>query len=287
MKIINYLKAAFGILAVLPSIIYSQTVTPYAPELFSSSTSGAVCGFSNNGNLIYFVREDILKDKLFIYQAERNDNLWVNAQILPFSGVYNDMGGRLTPDGKKFYFTSDRPGGSSRENDVWNIWVSELTDNKWSKAKPLKEINDLGNECCGTPLDNSNLLFSSDNLDGRAWWIYNWDGTEITTIKNLTINDAWQWPSYYDQDLKLLFFNSMKRPDTHGKDDVYVSFLDNGKWASPLNIGNVVNTEIYEDGAILSFDKKILLFNQHTGTSSSRVMQVEWQPIYDQIMNRE
>jgi len=255
-------------------------IKPYAPELFPSHLSGAVIGFSNDGNIIYFVREDTTIQKLSIFQAERKGKKWENDQKLSFSGEYNDMGGRFSSDGNTIFFTSDRPGGSNNENDTWNIWKSRRIGNQWSTPEPLLDINSKGNECCPVPIDDDTFLYSGDRGKPMEWWIFQWSNEKETPIAQLTDEHAWQWPSYYDEKENVLFFNSMKRKDTRGMDDIYVSFFNNKAWSAPINIGYPVNTAIYEDGAILSYDKKYLIFNQHTtGSTPSRVMYTPWKPL--------
>jgi len=266
------------------SISLSQKIKPYAPELFPPEISGAVCGFTENGRLIFFVREDTIKDKLFFYQAERKGGKWINEQRLSFSGMHNDMGGRLSPDGLTLYFTSDRPGGSTREKDEWNIWKSERTGDAWSQPKPIGEINNKGNECCPLPMQNGDVIFSGDAANGDDWQMLVWDGKEVKTVEALTYASGWQWPSSFDSKTKMMLFNSMKRPDTKGKDDIYVSFLNNGQWSTPANIGAPVNTDVYEDGAILTPDGRYLIFNQHeTGSTPSRVVFTKWKPILKRL----
>lgn len=279
-----FLLLCATVLAVSTSLAQQPAVEFYAPELFPEDASGAVCGFSPDGRIIYFVREDKLKDKLFLYRATWQEGRWTDEQLLPFSGEHNDMGGRLSPNGKKFYFTSDRPGGSDRPDDDWNIWLSEYSADGWGEARPLKQLNEKGAECCPTPIGESTILFSSDRGDGREWWIYSWDGQEDSIADGLSLADAWQWPSSYSAGHGLLFLNSMKRADSRGKDDVYVARHQDGAWSAPLNLGDAVNTEVYEDGAILSHDGQHLIFNQHdTGQTPSRVMKTEWKPIEQQL----
>lgn len=268
---------------------YAQqaTVNFYAPELFPPSVSGAVCGFSPGGNTIYFVREDTLADKFFIYYANKKGDKWADEKLISFSGQYNDMGGRLSPDGKTFYFTSDRPDGANDKNDQWNIWASQFANGNWSEATPLTAINDKGSECCAMPVDDK-IIFSSDRGQQQQWWIYSWNGNNDTAIAALTEATAWQWPLFYVASQKLMLLNSMKRKDTKGMDDVYVSFYRNNNWTSPVNIGQPVNTAVYEDGAILSPDEKYLLFNRHeTGSTPSRVMYAEWKPILKEVKQKK
>lgn len=277
-------------LALSTLIVKSQVneVKPYAPELFPANVSGGVCGFSPDGKVIYFVREDVSQKKSFLYQARKSGRKWIDVRRLSFSGVYNDTGGRLSRDGKTFYFTSDRPGGSSKEKDSWNIWVTKLRDNGWSTPEPLSGINEKGMECCPLPLKNGRLMFSADRGKPRDWWISIWDpvSKSETPEGDLNQNNAWQWPSSLSSDEKIIFINSMKRPDTKGMDDIYAAFAVNGKWSAPINVGEPVNSKFYEDGAILTPDQKLLVFNRHeTHETPSNVMSVEWRPLFRKLKN--
>lgn len=267
--------------------LYAQENKPfyYAPELFNPSISGSVCGFSSNGKVIYFIREDTVKRKLFIYKAKWKANKWMHAQLMPFSGIYQDIGGRLTADGKTFYFTSDRPGGSERADDVWNIWVSHLVKNRWSEPEPLTEINNRGLECCAVPVSRDEILFSTDRGQPVSWWIgvYNTSAKTEHFIDSLNGVHSWQWPSSFPAH-DILLLNSMRKTDNYGMDDIYISFRQNGQWTFPVNLGGPVNTHAYEDGAILSPDKRWLIYCQHdTHETPSKVMAVEWSPILDRL----
>jgi hypothetical protein len=254
----------------------AQTVRPYAPELFPENLSGAVCGFSADGSTIYFVREQPQTQLLWIYEAKRNGDRWTNENILPFSGVYSDLGGRFSPDGKVFYFTSNRPGGSINPDDSWNIWQVNKTGTGWADPIPLKEINNKGLECCPVPLSNGKLLFSGTR-NKSEWQMLIAEGSVESIAGEATVAAAWQWPSYEDATTGLLLFNSMKRPDTKGMDDIYVSKFENGNWGVAKNLGEPINTKAYEDGAILTPDRKLIIFCRHdTHETPSRVMCVEW-----------
>ncbi len=248
-------------------LISLQPASPsrYAPELFPDHLSGAVCGYSKDGQIIYFIREDSTLDKLLIYQATKVDGRWTNEKKLPFSGDYDDMGGRLTSNGTTFYFTSNRPHPDPDITDEWNIWRSDFDGQEWSQAYPSR-VNSNREECCPTPIGDR-LLFSANLNDTLEWQMLGMDAVEALNIKN-----AWQWPSYFDQETGFLFFNSMKRPDTLGKDDIYASKFDGSSWGPIINLGPLVNSEIYEDGAIVSADRQWLIFNQHTSTGPSMVM---------------
>ena len=263
----------------LTSTVMGQVV-PYAPEIFPEDVSGAVCGFSKDGNTIYFVREDTIKKKLFLYEADWNGSMWTNARCLSFSGKYNDYGGRLTSDSNTFYFASDRPGASNNKSDVWNIWKTVKSSSGWKEPEPLREISNKGDECCPVPFTDDAILFSGTR-GSAEWQIYKSD-KHSAPQKTLSIASAWQWPSYFDVKSSRLFFNSMKRADSKGMDDIYVANLKNGEWQDVRNLGEVVNTAAYEDGAILSPDRKLLIFCRHdTGMTPSRVLCVKLEDVLD------
>ncbi|HEY5917759.1 MAG TPA: hypothetical protein VIU13_10180, partial [Chryseolinea sp.] len=243
-------------------------------EIFPDNISGAVCGFGNKGMTICFVLEDTIQKKLFLFEADWNGMKWSNARRLSFSGKYNDYGGRLTADGNVFFFTSDRPGASDNPKDVWNIWKVKKSSSGWQEPEPLRAISNEGDECCPVPINNDDIIFSATR--GKSEWQIFQAGKSSTLDGEINSASAWQWPSYFDAATKTLLFNSMKRPDSKGMDDIYVARFDDGKWVDIRNLGEVVNTAEYEDGAILSPDRKLLIFCRHeTGSTPSKVLCVE------------
>lgn len=71
----------------------------------------------------------------------------------------------ISPDGKKLYFSSDRPGGKGKKD----IWVSTRNYQGWTKPVPLDILNSSGNEV--SPYihpDNHTLYFSSDGFEGMG-----------------------------------------------------------------------------------------------------------------------
>lgn len=271
----------YKLILILALIITSRTnlngqeVKPYAPELFQAGISASVCGFSPDSNIIYFIKGDSVVKKNFIYQATWIKGKWNTPELLPFSGTHNDYGGRISHDGKTFYFTSDRSGGSTREGDNWNIWISKLVNGKWMAPEPMLLINSKSDECCPTPLPDGTLLFSGNRESNWAVLkLYEQESVEA----ELTDSKGWQWPSYFDAKTKTLLLSSMRQPHVAaGMDDIYVSYLINGKWTTPKNIGAPVNSKAFEDGPILTRDGKWLIFNRHnTPDAPSRVFVVSW-----------
>lgn len=57
-----------------------------------------------------------------------------------------------------------------------------------------------------------------------------------------------------------MIFTACERPEGVGSCDLYISFLKNGKWTKPANMGEPVNSRFYESNATISFDGKTIYF---------------------------
>src|SRR6185503_14219383 len=67
---------------------------------------------------------------------------------------------------------------------------------------------------------------------------------------------------------------SMKKDDSKGQEDLYVSLKDAaGQWSIPRNLGPVINTRGFEMSPFLSPDKKRLYFasNGHRGLGDADI----------------
>jgi Tol biopolymer transport system component len=274
------IPVVLGILLAFQTAAQTIEVKPFAPELFNENISAGVCGFSADGKTMYYVQEDTVQNKLFLYQASYKKGKWGNPELLPFSGQYNDYGGRLSENGDAFYFTSDRPHGSMRAKDDWNIWRVQRTQNGWTDPIPLIELNSKGNECCPLPYGSDQLMFSGDRGREEFWHIKTLTHGDELSQQNLNGMNSMQWPSSF-ADKKTLLLNSMRKDQNFGMDDIYISHLsDDGTWSAPTNLGTPVNSAVYEDGAILSPDGKWLIFCRHTTHNTpSRVLYVSWREV--------
>ncbi len=94
--------------------------------------------------------------------------------------------------------------------------------------------------------------------------------------KNINF-DYYQNHAYLSKDAKTLFFTSETNTGLGGN-DIYTSVKDgNGNWATPKNLGSVINTALNEDSPYLSDDGKTLYFasNGHLGFGNYDVFKSE------------
>ena len=149
----------------------SGNVEKLLGEINTQWHEGAVT-FTPDGKYVYFTRNNYYEDKVIkdstgtnnlkIFKAELIDGLWQNPRPLFFSSDKYSIGHpTVSADGKKFFFTSDMPGGYGGTD----IYMCEIHDRGGLK-KPVNlgpMINTEGNEMFPFYHDNENkLYFSSD-----------------------------------------------------------------------------------------------------------------------------
>lgn len=64
-------------------------------------------------------------------------------------------------------------------------------------------------------------------------------------------------------DGSFMIFTACERPEGIGSCDLYISFLKNGKWTKPANMGEPVNSRFYESNATISFDGRTIYFTSN------------------------
>ena len=176
--------------------------------------------------------------KLFIYKTERNGekNTWQfpyedstgKAFKMPIKSDAgnNEQGGSLSPDGKRFYFSSDQPGGKGGM-DIY--YMEKKSNGEWGDPVNMgstinTEYNDISPYMFS---DGKTFYFSSEGhnsmgetdifvskLQGNNSW-------SIPQNMGYPINTAEEEPSIcFTADGKRAYFASI-REDSYGFDDIY------------------------------------------------------------------
>jgi flagellar motor protein MotB len=132
--------------------------------------------FNSSRDTIYYSRNQNVTSKLGDISSSRNKlgiftavligGEWTKVRDLRLNNEwYNITTPSLSPDGKKLYFASDKPGGYGGSD----LYYSEWKNNRWEDPVNLGSvINTKGNE--SYPFINSagELFFSSDGLPGHG-----------------------------------------------------------------------------------------------------------------------
>ncbi len=190
--------------------------------------------FSPDNSTMYFTRNNygkkLKRDKngvnnLKIYRSKKVDGAWSEATELPFnSDDFSTGHPALSPDGKKLYFVSDRP-GSLGETDIFVVDVYE--DGGFSEPRNLgPEINTERKEMFPFITDKK-LYFSSNGHIGLGGLdVYEVAYTEeggFQEVKNMgkPINSKMDDFSYIVQEDTQKGFFASNRRGGKGDDDIY------------------------------------------------------------------
>ena len=226
-----------------------------------------------NDTIVYFTRNNYYQKKegygalkeinLKIYSAIKQDGIWrENKSIRINSDYYSTGHPTVTPDRKRIYFTSDRPGGFGGTDIYYSIIHERGGIGTPINAGP--EVNTEGNEMFPFINQEGRLFFSSDGHVGfgqlDVFSTVTNDEGEIIDVINLgtPINSSADDFAYYGSKDGVTGYISSNREGGKGGDDIYKF-----KFTPSLDIEGVVT-----DGINLrALDSvRIRLFDQTTGT---------------------
>lgn len=187
---------------------------------------------------------------------------------------YDELAPVFSPDGKTLYFCREghpENTGYEKRKDDQDIWMSKkMPDGKWATAKRLDAV-------FNSPYYDFPIGVSGD---GSILYIgnqYRANGVILPGVsRSRFIRGKWQAPQalqiedYYNNaslvnyymapDENTLLLN-LKREDTYGSMDIYVSFRnENGTWSKPMNLGMDINSGYTEVTPFIASDRKTLYF---------------------------
>ncbi len=158
--------------------------------------------FNREQNFIVFTRNNYLKGKtgkssdgvtkLKLYSAVLKPNgKWGDVKELPFNSDEFSCGHpAFSPDDKKLYFVSDKPGGFGGTD----LYVVDFGDGKWGQPVNLgKALNTEGNEMFPFVDGGNTLYFASDGHEGLG-------GLDIFAAKDLKTAENLGAPINSDKD---------------------------------------------------------------------------------------
>jgi outer membrane protein OmpA-like peptidoglycan-associated protein len=199
---------------------------------------------SDNDSVFLFTQG--LGDINKIYISYRNGEWSEPVDITKEFGNYDKLyTNSISGDGTYLILSMDSQGDG-------NLYYSQLKNNHWSKIKSLgKEINTGYWESSGFITPNGRTLYFSSNRDGGRGDLDIWmsdinaDGS-WGTPKNLgpTINSSYNEDApYFDVNNNALLFSSLGRTGM-GDYDVYISYLEQGRWSPPSTLPFAFNTTV-------------------------------------------
>ena len=214
----------------------------------------------------------LISVSLLAQKAPENLGTAVNSE-------YSELNPVIAPDGRTLYFgrkshPANRFGvkGSETISGSQDIWFSEKVGDTWSTARRLSDVlnRDQYNTILSISPDGQTILLKGAYVNGayetRGFSLANKTAGGWTVPQKVEIPGYEQMSKgkneygYLTMDGKaiLLAFSRKKNSED---DDLYVSFLEDGRWTRPMDLGEGINTKYSETTPFLSADGKTLYFS--------------------------
>jgi outer membrane protein OmpA-like peptidoglycan-associated protein/tetratricopeptide (TPR) repeat protein len=204
-----------------------------ADDLTSRFHEGTMA-YDPSTNMVYYTKENLRKgdfDKvrggrrnLGIYYVKYSvsEKTFGDEQAFAFNDRNFSFGNpTLTPDGKRMYFVSDKPGGLGGTD----LYYSQFNDSTW--GEPINcgsKINTQGDELFPFVVSNDMLYFSSNGHLGLGGLdVFYTNPNDTSAVKNI----GYPGNSHYDDFGLICYPNETKgyictnRPGGKGDDDIY------------------------------------------------------------------
>jgi hypothetical protein len=206
---------------------------------------------------------------------------WDNPILQPFCDSYSYLEPFLSDDGKRLYFSSDRP---KTESDTlksdFDIWYVERKDRNSVWSEPVNsgsQVNSENDEFYPTLADNNNLYFTMEaNLGLGKDDIYycKWNGTSYSKpiLLNKNINsEGYEFNAFVSKDENLLIYTKYNSNDGFGSGDLYFSKKnEQGEWKTAENMGNKINTRYMEYCPFYDMQSNTLYFTSKRSNLSPK-----------------
>ncbi len=207
-----------------------------------------------------------------ILYSRKINGLWSKPEMSFFSGMYNDLEPAFSPDGKKLYFTSNRPlSDTGRFAKDYDIWYIEKHGNSWGNPLNMGSIiNSAKDEFYASLAKNGNLYFTRDNdttADDIFFSAYKNGTYSIPIALSSNVNSkGLDFNCFVDPEERYLIYSSYKRSDDLGGGDLYISINKNGEWQPALHPGLEINSTSLDYSPFISSDKKYFFFTSRRPT---------------------
>lgn len=240
----------------------------FLPGIVSTRLNERDMAISPDGNDMYYTlmgpRNSI---SAILHRAKTSDGTWSEPNVAPFSGRYSDLEPAFSPDGKKLFFSSNRPRSGSEPKD-YDIWITEFRNGQWSEPENLGSVvNTETNEFYPSVALSGNLYFTTEHEGGigkEDIYVSQWirDGFSKPRVLDSTINSVnWEFNAFVAPDESFIIFSSFGRKDDMGGGDLYISTRDDakGRWRPARNMTSLNSAQL-DYCPYVTKDRKTLYF---------------------------
>ncbi len=239
----------------------------FAPGIISTGLGERDFAISPDGTAILYTLQSPQGMFQTILEIKKQpDGSWSKPAIASFAGKYSDLEPAFSADGKKLFFSSNRPLSGTEIKD-FDIWVVEKENGKWGEPKNIgAPVNTAEDEFYPSVAKNGNLYFTAayKNAVGKEdIYIAQWQNdryNEPVPLDTAVNSKTYEFNAFVSPEEDYVIFTSYGRKDDKGRGDLYMSIKDAaGKWQPAKNLASL-NSEKLDYCPFVSFDKKSLFF---------------------------
>ena len=203
-------------------------------------------------------------------------NLNLSARALPVVEVnspYNEYKPGIALHGNTLYFSRAmhplNTGGPEDMEDIWYADMDKLNDGKIADPKRMENmLNNAGPNfissvsVTGDTVMLGNTYGKHGKMRSGLSYSVKFDGV-WTTPKEIKVKNDYNISEHGTAHVSPragVIISAVQRAETLGERDLYVSFWVGGEATEPVNMGNVINSNLDESSPYLCPDKKTLYF---------------------------
>ncbi|MGB5007486.1 MAG: hypothetical protein WBO39_11160 [Ferruginibacter sp.] len=239
----------------------------FGKDFISTGISERDFALSPDGTeLFYTIQSPQGIFQTIVYSKKDSKGNWSKPEVAPFAGRFSDLEPAFTADGKKLFFSSNRPLSGSEIKD-FDIWVVEKEKDKWGEPRNLgSPVNTKEDEFYPSITKTGNLYFTAAYKNGigkEDIFMVKWENGKYgeTVVLDTAVNSKmYEFNAFVSPDEDFIIFSSYGRKDDMGRGDLYMSMKDaSGNWQPAKNLSQL-NSAKLDYCPFVSFDKKILFF---------------------------
>lgn len=233
-------------------------VMPFAPGIISTHYDEGATSFTPDGKTVYFTMGVFST----VCRSKFSGGKWGRPEVASFSGRWPDQDAFLSPDGKRLFYSSNRPipgAPQDVQNNFDDLWYVDNTGgDNWGEPHHLDTVINTGrcNDYAPSVDRNGTLYWCSPRRDGNKGMqgFYSlWLGDHYGPAKLIQIPgvDHIQDPFIAPNGKYLVFLS--------GK-EFFVAMKQQDGWSPALKIGAPVSMGDYIGSPYVSLDGKTLYF---------------------------
>ncbi|HMU09253.1 MAG TPA: hypothetical protein PKC54_04560 [Ferruginibacter sp.] len=239
----------------------------FAPGIISTGLGERDFAISPDGTQILYTLQSPQGVFQTILEINKQPNgSWSKPVIASFAGKHSDLEPAFSADGKKLFFSSNRPLSGTEIKD-FDIWVVKKENGKWGEPENIgTPVNTAADEFYPSVANSGNLYFTAayKNAVGKEdIYIARWQHDkydEPVPLDTAVNSKTYEFNAFVSPDEDYIIFTSYGRKDDKGRGDMYMSMKDaSGKWLPAKNLA-LLNSEKLDYCPFISPDKKILFF---------------------------